>query len=159
MSFVHDLLASLLENASDASMTAKLVLPYEGSRACSARRVRGRGFAVYVRICEGPQAYCEVFQGRSVQGKRAWTRTAPFAHLAIIKLLDVVDDTKLLVKHIVSLFSRDSRRLASIRTRERCCSTSCLPNSKYFAPSDVLLIERRFVVVDGEQKSTSKKDA
>eukprot|EP00940_MAST-03C_sp_MAST-3C-sp2_P002686 g2686.t1 len=164
MSFVHDLLASLLENASDASMTAKLVLPYVKEVAptlCSTRKgVVALVQCIAYASAKDRKRIVKCFKDDLFKESEPGLAQHPFAHLAIIKLLDVVDDTKLLVKHIVkSILARLSTACFDPYARKMLLHILSPRNSKYFAPSDVLLIERRFVVVDGERKSTSKKDA
>ena len=84
----------------------------------------------------------------------------PFAHLALLKLLDVVDDTKLIRKFVlkslkenlqVACFDRYARKLLLHIMSPR--------NTKYFTPSDIELLSRVHVEMeDGEKVSMSRKD-
>ena len=84
----------------------------------------------------------------------------PFAHLALLKLLDVVDDTKLLRKFIlkslkenleIACFDRYARKLLLHILSPR--------NTKYFTPSDIEMLAKIHVEMEnGEKSSMSRKE-
>ena len=84
----------------------------------------------------------------------------PFAHLALLKLLDVVDDTKLLRKFIlkslkenleIACFDRYARKLLLHILSPR--------NTKYFTPSDIEMLAKIHVETEnGEKSNMSRKE-
>jgi len=83
----------------------------------------------------------------------------PFAHLALLKLLDVVDDTKLLRKFILKSLKENLKVACSDRYARKLLLHMLSPgNTKYFTPSDLELLSKVQVEVDGKKVCVSKKE-
>ena len=84
----------------------------------------------------------------------------PFAHLALLKLLDVVDDTKLLRKFILKSLKENLKIACFDRYARKLLLHILSPrNTKYFTPSDIEMLTKIHVEMEnGEKSSMSRKE-
>lgn len=163
MSFVQELLANLFEHADYKA--ALRMLPYVKEVApalCSTRKgVVALVFCIAYGSAKDRKRIIKCFKDDLFKDNEAGLAEHPFAHLALVKLLDVMDDTKLITKHVLSgVLGHLERACDSLYARKLLLHVLTPKSSKYFAPSDISLLEKRFrVSEDGEKIETSKKDA
>jgi len=161
MSFVQEIMCSLFEHSGPE--TVALMTPYV-KEAAPAMCTTRKGTVCLIKCIAHASAkdrkkIIKCFKDDLLKENEPGLAQHPFAHLALLKLLDVVDDTVLLHKAIVSkLLARLPVVCGDRYARKLLLHLLSPRNTRYFTPSDKALLVPVQIKVDGKLTSTSKKD-
>jgi len=161
MSFVQDIMCSLFEHSGPE--TVALMTPYI-KEAAPAMCTTRKGVVCLVKCIAHASAkdrkkIIKCFKDDLLKDNEPGLAQHPFAHLALLKLFDVVDDTVLLSKAILSKLLARLPVVCSDRYARKLLLHLLSPrNARYFTPSDKALLVPVKIEVDGKLTSSSKKD-